>query len=250
MRRLIVVFALAGCDKIIGLQQPDEIDAAPNGHDEDLDGIADAADNCPTVKNKQTADADMDGVGDACDPHPGVVDHIAAFYGFDTDNADWARHRGQWDVMADHLLHVRSTDFGNITADHGMMFAPPYVVEARFRFGNDLPDRSELSIVGAIDAAYIGFYCTLTRTGTGAEVSTWRPGEEGVTQVKQLDVATTFTARLVVDTDMVSCDIKGDGAPGAAATVPIGASRTGPIGIEARYADVQTDFVIVYTHAP
>jgi hypothetical protein len=36
--------------------------------DSDLDGIADAGDNCPGVANGDQADADADGVGDACDP--------------------------------------------------------------------------------------------------------------------------------------------------------------------------------------
>ncbi len=36
--------------------------------DSDLDGVADADDNCPLVENADQADADGDGVGDACQP--------------------------------------------------------------------------------------------------------------------------------------------------------------------------------------
>jgi glucose/arabinose dehydrogenase len=36
--------------------------------DLDLDGIADAVDNCPSVANPGQADVDADGIGDACDP--------------------------------------------------------------------------------------------------------------------------------------------------------------------------------------
>jgi len=35
--------------------------------DADLDSVADAADNCPNVANRDQADQDKDGVGDACD---------------------------------------------------------------------------------------------------------------------------------------------------------------------------------------
>ena len=42
--------------------------------DGDLDGVADASDNCPSVANGGQADADHDGAGDACDPTPRGAD--------------------------------------------------------------------------------------------------------------------------------------------------------------------------------
>ena len=39
----------------------------PGAPDADGDGIADDADNCPTVANPDQLDSDGDGVGDACD---------------------------------------------------------------------------------------------------------------------------------------------------------------------------------------
>jgi len=97
-RAVIVIVALAGCDKLFDLD-PVELDGdssvadrdASNGdskpidakpcvpvnHDEDLDGIDDACDLCPTVTDDKL-DTDGDGVGNDCDPNLGTngVDKI------------------------------------------------------------------------------------------------------------------------------------------------------------------------------
>lgn len=44
--------------------------APPAATDSDGDGVADSADNCPTVANADQADVDGDGLGDLCDPQP------------------------------------------------------------------------------------------------------------------------------------------------------------------------------------
>jgi beta propeller repeat protein len=41
-----------------------------NPPDSDRDGLADTADNCPSVRNEDQADSDGDGIGDACDLCP------------------------------------------------------------------------------------------------------------------------------------------------------------------------------------
>jgi hypothetical protein len=49
----------------------EKADADPRcSSDSDSDGVLDSEDNCPTMANKDQADADKDGTGDVCDPCP------------------------------------------------------------------------------------------------------------------------------------------------------------------------------------
>jgi hypothetical protein len=45
-------------------------DPEAKGPDGDGDGIADAQDNCPRLRNRDQQDSDGDGVGDACEGTP------------------------------------------------------------------------------------------------------------------------------------------------------------------------------------
>lgn len=46
------------------------VGSGPRPKDSDRDGIPDATDNCPKVKNPDQKDSDGDGIGDVCDPYP------------------------------------------------------------------------------------------------------------------------------------------------------------------------------------
>jgi hypothetical protein len=74
-----------------------------NKLDEDLDGIAGAADNCPAQENIDQADADFDGVGDACDP-----DYVP---GSATSDDEWSvSHVVGTGVDSDHDAYADSVD--------------------------------------------------------------------------------------------------------------------------------------------
>jgi hypothetical protein len=247
MRWFSVVLALAGCDKVLGLSENPRLDApATTEHDEDKDGLGDANDNCPTVKGSQQ-DSDKDGVGDLCDPNPGLANRIAAFYAFDVMPPAFVPIAGGWNIANDTLVHKGSTSFSKFVAKNGLALTPPYVVEARFRF-DTIPPEGEFSVVAAWDAnADEGTFCSLINGALMTEVHAYNMDGAGATSVTPLDFTATFTARMIVDPSSITCIISSDKQGDTAATGDPPSVPTGVIGLEGRYADTSTDYVIIYT---
>lgn len=99
MRWWLLPLFLAGCDRVFGLAERDggtdvltgesTGECVPGPFDEDLDGVLDGCDDCPTIADAPQADGDGDHVGDACDRHPTTPnDSIALYSGF-TDLVGW-----------------------------------------------------------------------------------------------------------------------------------------------------------------
>jgi hypothetical protein len=246
MHRLLVVLALAGCDVVLGLKEDPPPDTPANGHDEDLDGIGDAEDNCPTITGSQQ-DSDSDGVGDLCDPNANLANRIAAFYPFDVMPPGWITIAGSWTVENDTLVHKGGASYSKFVAKNGLVLAPPYVIEARFRF-DTTPPGGEYSLSAALnDTATDGAFCTILNGALMTEVSAYSPGDAGVTRVPPLDFTVTFTALMMVEATSVTCIMRSDTQGDTAATSNPASVASGPMGLEGRYADSTTDYVIIYT---
>jgi hypothetical protein len=83
MIRIALLLAIAaGCGRLAfeeGVARGDAPPDEPIGHDEDRDGVGDAADVCPHLQGSQ-ADGDGDGVGDDCDYAPASPDETIALF--------------------------------------------------------------------------------------------------------------------------------------------------------------------------
>lgn len=244
MRAGLLLLGLAGCDEIIGLQRPPEVDAPAAGHDEDKDGVADATDTCPGIKNNQLADADGDGVGDACDPHPDRSDRILAFYAFEGAEPAWQLRNGNWSYGNDQLVYRGSTTYELAYAKAGPTLMPPYVVEIRYHISRMVVG-SEISISAAYGTSPNGLFCTFKRDVVD-ELHAYRPGDDRVTPTGMLDLGATFQMRATVETGDINCVLESGAPARVAASTDLDMPYTGTIGIEGRDADATFDYLVIY----
>ena len=248
--RWVFVLALAGCDKVLLTEIPlPEIDAAVEGHNEDMDGVADDGDKCPTVVDDQT-DTDGDTVGDVCDPNrTSPVDKIARLYTFATASTDFVSVSGSWTVTNDTLVHKGKTDtsdFWKYVARNGLTLTPPYVIEARFKV-SDAADGSELSISSGLDASDFGSFCTIKFYDARTEIHAFNPTDDARTdRMPALDRAATFTMRMTATATSLNCVVSSSVDGDTAATSPL-RPGVGPAGFESRNIDATIDYMIIYT---
>lgn len=111
--RAVVLLAVVGCGRVgFDAMTVDAIAA----HDEDGDGLPDAADNCPGTANTDQSDSDGDGVGDPCDPDNSSAQRILVFEGFgDGMPADWTTSgTATWEAVGDDLMVTYHDDIPSV----------------------------------------------------------------------------------------------------------------------------------------
>jgi hypothetical protein len=116
--------------------EPDaEVICVGNGHDEDLDGVDDDCDNCPTRPNPLQQNEDLDELGDACEATSilgsACVESLVFFDPFIEGPGPWTTMGGAWVFGADEV--VASAEGSTGAAVLGVSLAPTFVVEGTFR---------------------------------------------------------------------------------------------------------------------
>jgi len=195
---MVAVFAGCGFQPSPASGDAPGSDAAGSGSDtdQDMDGVADAVDNCPTTANADqrnrdhdawgdacdlcphlatATDPDLDGdkVGDSCDPRQGVTDHLALFNGFydPASISGWTASSGMWSLYG-NALHQDAPNPGD------RLFASPaafqrVAVTTSFVVGTASPNRA----IGFCTGYIMGvqqYCCTVQDGSSGPEVvSTW-----------------------------------------------------------------------------
>lgn len=128
--RGVLLLGLTGCQLVFGLDGPTPLpgDGPLVLEDDDDDGIANDADNCPALANTDQLDGDDDGIGDACDDcdrclacsvgpsHDEDGDHLAD----GCDNCPGIANEAQGDEDGDELGDL--CDPGQGTQQHRLLF--------------------------------------------------------------------------------------------------------------------------------
>ena len=154
-RAVAALFVLVGCNKLLDLEHvddpshaggdgggvfdgggdgdgfPHDDDAPPAVPDEDLDGIPDISDPCPTVISNAT-DQDLDGLPDACDPSSETKDAIDKVWLF----------RDQTDTGSFDLINATWNGLGNGSIQAGTDAS----IQTKVQY---LPTRIEVNVRGA-----------------------------------------------------------------------------------------------------
>lgn len=245
---LAVVVALAGCVEPDApppaVTDPPRPPAPPAGawlHDEDGDGVVDAADNCPHVRNPDQADdgeraagALADGVGDACDPQPALAGNAIAMF------------VGQFAPTATADLDGDAVRLG--VPGWLVLDDPPIPGRAVMQAGVRL---------ATVDGRRGGITMTRLDGGGGCQLIEDRlrlaaPTPASISGVPPLPPNAPLTLALTTASGRWQCAVAADGAPPFVLASPADApdADVGQVHLYAMADHAWVDYVVVITLAP
>ena len=232
--------------------RPGEFTGIASATDNDGDGIANDADNCPDVFNPirpidggVQPDGDADGEGDACDATPLLADLDNDGTDNLSDNCPFDSNEDQSDTDSDNKGNV--CDFcpaaPNPDSVCGVVAGTPATI-ADVQDGTASED-SRVSISGSIVTAVYnrGFWMQdPTNSGTHSGVHVFTESEPGVVIGDQVDVEATIT-EFFDETELVDVSVTNNGAgtPIVPVVVTVAEAATEPYeGMLVTLSDVTT----------
>ncbi|MBP6840972.1 MAG: hypothetical protein KBG28_17845 [Kofleriaceae bacterium] len=102
-----VANAADNCPRAVNLDQ----------FDEDGDGLGDVCDGCPWRTDATADDGDGDGLFDACDPHPALVDTVLLFDGLRSPGSTTGVENGSWTWRAEGVEGSGNTSYLDWTVE-------------------------------------------------------------------------------------------------------------------------------------
>lgn len=228
MRRLVLgalVASTAGCDLVWRIDAfsdaapaPSEggLDApacSPIGHDEDQDGVDDACDNCPTVRNAAQANTmepsgAADAVGDLCDPNPTMPgDRIAFFVAFVPTDLAMFTKTGAVTQNADTI-----TFGGNATIATVDTIANPTTIVVKFHYTGTANALNSFAVTA--DVFRVGLALKACGTGLGLNC---------ITSTNGTDIFEQDTVLVAMNLDSIAADL-----PQQRVTLTGGATQVAP----------------------
>lgn len=201
MRIVVVLLALAGCDKLFdidhigpgdgghgGSLRDGDVDVADAfvcteaGHDEDVDFVDDACDPCPTIMNSEVDD-DHDGLPNACDRDNAAtgLDRIIAYWTFPADDLSGFAITGMLPVFTstnNGMMMVTGTTTMATSMPYALTRVDFHVSGVAFAGG---PSELSLQVGTNTICSFTGAFCDGTSGGTcihfGSAMSPWsKPG--------------------------------------------------------------------------
>lgn len=231
-------------------------------HDEDKDGLGDVCDNCPHIANANQANGDADAVGDVCDPRPAVAgDTIIRFIPFHIV-PPMVSIFGSWTVVGDSF-QLNGTDCPQPPCDASLIIPGTYdkvTIEIAGQMVQFItPETWVVAIAGdnGTDRFYDGGYLDLTQPNNQfnrAMLEDW-VGDNYTAHGSdrpnnRLANGSPFLIRVFADStaDTISVITRDNRTPDPNPNTHTGAQRLmpGQVGFASYGASVRVDYMIAF----